>query len=280
MNNQPTHRQEYETLIKLYVSSQRNRFFSKCKLSDENLFTKYLNKFDKEKHFDSYNGEITLKKYCLIRVKAQLIYEKKGKREEYINTLKNNPERLLELITVFVTKDRVRFNPHADISNQDIIYDILLKWEQNGYISKFNGAITSPEYFIKVGVRNFLIDRERKVKLTTLSGDLPCKSDTCDSQTKIFDMIDVKACDIYQNYLIEEDTILIEELFTRLKKEKSWGSFGQSALLGTVQLSHYTVMCHYIKGYSDREIGEIFTLSKQRVSGIRSEAIKLMRSYV
>jgi len=267
----------YEELVQGYVISLGKRHYPKMELTSKELTSDYIVLFDSEGHYDNYDGSVSEKRYVMTRTKKQLILDQKGYSEAFVNTLRNNDEMLIDLITLFVNTMQIHYHPHMISTRYDLVMDCYLKWKKNGYIDKFDGQITSPEYFIKIGVRNFLIDCERKKRIHPQSLDIQFDG----KESNLLDRLDIASSLMLVEDYMAEESLTLDMLMEKLQLESSWGiKIGETPLLGEQRLSHYAVVHHWRQGYEFDEIAKMFTISINRTRGIVQEAVQKMQSYM
>jgi DNA-directed RNA polymerase specialized sigma24 family protein len=133
-----------------------------------------------------------------------------------------------------------------------------------------HGTRTNPMYHLKIGIRNFLIDQERKSsrRVQTVSGDK-----LVGESTTLFQLVSE---DLSEDRLEETKTEVLTDLVGFLKDERHWGPWGETSELGRYQLSYYGILYHYLKGYKSKEIAEFFGISVNRTNSIVREGVDIL----
>lgn len=163
------------------------------------------------------------------------------------------------------------YHPNRRDPLDEVAWDCYTHFVIKKYFERYDEKqafkTTNKMYFIKIGVRNYLIDQERKAarRIKTVSGDREIGEGTT-----LFNMIDDKVSD----EMVAR--VVVEELVDTLKGRQDWGMEHETPCCGTTKVSHHAIMVHYIRGYKRKEIAAIFTLSVNRVNGIIREGLDLM----
>lgn len=183
----------------------------------------------------------------------------------------SNMEQTLTFVKRMVASMWMRFHPNKKDSIEDLAWDCYTHFVIKKYFERYdeNAAYkkTNKMFFIKIGVRNYLIDQERREtrRIKTVSGDM-----MVGEGTSLFNMIDEKISDDVMT------RVSAEEVVELLKGEMEWGKEHETPCLGVTKVSHHAVMVHYVKGYKPKEISSIFTLSVNRVNAIIRESMTML----
>lgn len=193
-----------------------------------------------------------------------------------------NDKRVKEFISVMVRGMWRRFHPKHKGEIPELCWDcyvhIMTFRGRSGksFFERYDDNYTSHGvkmnrmYYIKLGVRNWLIDQERKAsrKIQTVSGD-----SLVGETTTLFQLLEDTT--FVDDSSRREMSEVVEHLIARLKAEKEWGPVSETPD-GESRLSHYRILKHHVEGYKSKEIADFFSISVNRVNSLVRESVKIL----
>lgn len=166
---------------------------------------------------------------------------------------------------------RSKKNIEYQIDFDDLVQGCICHWIDKKYLQRYNPKITTIDYFLYVGIRNYAYSYVTKKRIKTISENIIlAKSD--DEEQSLVDLVGYDVVD-YMSTLMSEEVLSLVDTAERGKEV-------EIPEKGTGRLSSRNVFDLWLKGYSMTEIHRVFNITATRVSQIVREVLAFLKHYL
>ena len=178
-----------------------------------------------------------------------------------------------------------RYHPRYKFPLEDLQHDcythfLMFRGRANkSWIERYdenlvsNGRTTSRRHFVKLGVRNWLIDQERTAsrRITAISASKPVGFEGA----TLMDVLgEAMGCDNgYHESQVSEE---LHRLIELLKGEREWGTEVLVPVCGYSKMSYYTIHKLFLHGYSAKEVAKFYGVTAARVNRLYRRGVDIL----